>query len=84
MSECLFEMLENEVCTNIESKSLSAWLREAGTLALRVKQDKGSLNTAATRKKFFQESNQREKGSELDWEDQKKLILEGYRNNRPS
>jgi hypothetical protein len=67
-----------------ESKSLSAWLRDAGALALRMQREKGSLNTTEALKKFFQESNQREKGTEEDWEDQKKLILDGYRGNRPS
>ncbi len=62
-----------------ESKSLSAWLREAGRLAVQLHREKSDLKTTAAFKKFFQESNKREKGQEPDWEDLKRLILEGYR-----
>lgn len=67
-----------------ESKSLSSWLRDAGKTVLQMSAKKKPLNTAAELKKFFQESNRREKGEEPDWEDQKKLILESYQSgNHP-
>lgn len=62
-----------------ESKSLSAWLRDAGRIVLEMHRDQGTLHTADAVKKFFQECNKREAGTEPDWEEQKKLILEGYR-----
>lgn len=62
-----------------ESKSLSSWLRNAGLAMLVMADKKERLNTPARLRKFFRESNRREKGAEPDWEDQKRLILEGYR-----
>jgi len=62
-----------------ESKSLSAWLRDAGKRVLELDRNKRRLTDAASLRKFFKECNEQERGKEPDWEIQKKLILEGYR-----
>jgi hypothetical protein len=61
-----------------ESKSLSAWLREAGRKMLEENQNRNSLTDPQSLRLFFEECNAREKGKEPDWEEQKELILEGY------
>ena len=61
-----------------ESKSLSAWLRDAGNKMLDIECSRQSLTDPDSLKKFFQECNQREQGMEPDWEDHKRLILEGF------
>jgi hypothetical protein len=61
-----------------ESKSLSAWLRDAGRKALRESEQTGGLKNPAALRKFFRESNKLEKGKEPDWEEHKRIILEGY------
>ena len=61
-----------------ESKSLSAWLRDAGNKMLDIEHSRQSLTDPDSLKKFFQECNQREQGVEPDWEDHKRLILEGF------
>ena len=61
-----------------ESKSLSAWLRDAGRKALAEAEAKSGLKNAAALRKFFRESNKREKGKEPEWEDHKRMILESY------
>jgi hypothetical protein len=61
-----------------ESKSLSAWLRDAGRKALQEAEKTGGLKNPAALRKFFRESNKLEKGKEPEWEDQKRMIQEGY------
>ena len=61
-----------------ESKSLSAWLRDAGRKALEESEDQGGLKDPAALRKFFRESNKLEKGKEPDWEDYKRMIRESY------
>lgn len=66
-----------------DSKSLSAWLRDAGRDRLAVRR-KRALDTPAELKKFFRERSRKEQGKEPDWEEQKKLILQSYQgSNRP-
>jgi hypothetical protein len=67
-----------------ESKSLSAWLRDAGNKMLDLEHQQQSLIHPNTLKKFFQACNKREKGVEPDWEDHKRLIVEGFQSgNKP-
>ena len=61
-----------------ESKSLSAWLRDAGNKMLDLERSRQSLTDPDSLRKFFQECHQREQGIEPDWEDHKRLILEGF------
>lgn len=61
-----------------ESKSLSAWLRDAGNKMLDIEHSRQSLTDPDSLKKFFQECSEREQGVEPDWEDHKRLILEGF------
>ena len=61
-----------------ESKSLSAWLRDAGRKMLEVNQEVNSLRASDALRRFFQICHDRERGREPEWEEQKRLILEGY------
>ena len=61
------------------SKSLSAWLRDAGKKMIELDLHKETLLDPQSLEKFFQECTQREQGVEPDWEEHKRLILEGYR-----
>ena len=65
-----------------ESKSLSAWLRAAGNKMLDLERSRQSLTDPDSLKKFFQECSEREQGVEPDWEDHKRLILEGFQSGR--
>ena len=66
-----------------ESKSLSAWLREAGNKMIDLDQQQPLTNPESL-KKFFQQCNEREQGVEPDWEDHKRLISEGFQSgNKP-
>ena len=51
-----------------ESKSLSAWLREAGNIMLELGKIQPLTDTGSL-KRFFKRCNKREKGMEPDWED---------------
>ena len=67
-----------------ESKSLSAWLREAGKKMLDLEHRQQSLTNPDSLKKFFQVCNKREQGVEPEWEDHKRLIKEGFQSgNKP-
>ena len=61
-----------------ESKSLSAWLRDAGRKMLEISSDKQPLTDPEALKKFFRKCDRREKGEEPDWAEHKRLIQEGY------
>ena len=61
-----------------ESKSLSAWLRDAGKKMLQANRKWQTLTDPVFLKEFFEQCNKREKGAEPDWEEQKSLILESY------
>ena len=61
-----------------ESKSLSAWLRDAGNKLLDIERHRQSLTDPDSLKNFFQECNEREQGVEPEWEDHKRLIAEGF------
>jgi len=61
-----------------ESKSLSAWLRDAGRRMLEDNRQFQSLADTESLNRFFQKCDEREKGVEPDWEEQKKLIQEGF------
>lgn len=61
-----------------ESKSLSAWVREAGEEMLARDSGKESLTESESLRKFFKKINTEKKGAEPNWEEQKKLILTGY------
>jgi hypothetical protein len=60
-----------------ETKSLSAWLRDAGRKMLERNGQDRALTDPGALKKFFQECSAREKGKEPDWDVHKKLIEEG-------
>jgi hypothetical protein len=60
-----------------ESKSLSAWLRDAGKKMLEIREaaplaDSESLNL------FFKRCRERETGQEPEWEEHKQNILRAY------
>ncbi|MBW2312333.1 MAG: hypothetical protein JRF35_14915 [Deltaproteobacteria bacterium] len=61
-----------------ESKSLSAWLRDAGRKMLEMNQEVNSLRSSDALRGFFQVCHDRERGREPEWEEHKTLILEGY------
>ena len=62
-----------------ESKSLSAWLRDAGKKMLETDQHRQPLTDLSALKRFFRKCSEREKGAEPDWEEHKRLLLEGMR-----
>lgn len=62
-----------------ESKSLSAWLREAGRKMLEMKGQSQPLTDPSALNSFFKNCREREKGQEAEWEDHKKIILDGFR-----
>ena len=61
-----------------ESKSLSAWLRDAGNKMIELNRLQKRLTDPDSLKQFFQKCNERESGVEPDWEDHKRLILGSY------
>jgi hypothetical protein len=61
-----------------ETKSLSAWLRDAGKKVLEDNRQQDTLKDIASLETFFRECKDREKGSEPDWETHKSRILEGH------
>ena len=64
-----------------ESKSLSAWLREAGKKMLEMKTQQRPLSDPQSLRLFFKRCKDREKGVEPDWEEHKRLILDGSKGN---
>jgi len=62
-----------------ESKSMSAWLREAGMEKLERSTGKDRLDTPEDLNAFFASCDKRERGEEPDWEEHKALIQQGYR-----
>ena len=62
-----------------ESKSLSAWFREAGRKMLEHAEQQSLLSKKASLKDFFQRCIKRERGVEPDWEEHKRILMEGYR-----
>ena len=67
-----------------ESKSLSAWLRDAGKKMIEINQQQQRLTDPDSLKRFFQKCDEREDGKEPDWEDHKRLILDSYQaGNKP-
>lgn len=67
-----------------ESKSLSAWLRDAGKKMIEINQQQQRLTDPDSLKRFFEKCNERENGLEPDWEDHKRLILDSYQaGNKP-
>ncbi len=65
-----------------ESKSLSAWLRDAGRKMLDTNRQWQTLADEETLRKFFQQSNEREQGLEPSWEEHKRIILDGFQGGR--
>jgi hypothetical protein len=66
------------------SQSLSAWLRDAGKQRIEISWQQQRLTHPDSLKRFFRRCNDREKGIEPDWEDQKRLVLESYQaGNKP-
>jgi len=67
-----------------ESKSLSAWLREAGKKMLEINRQQQRLTDPDSLKRFFRKCDERENGVEPDWEAHKRLILDSYQSgNKP-
>lgn len=58
-----------------ESLSLSAWLRDAGKKKLEMSRQQAPLADVPSLKSFFDACAAREKGSEPDWEEYKRMIL---------
>lgn len=61
-----------------ESKSLSAWLRDAGKKMLETEAT-APLADEESLKRFFNSCPEREGGEEPDWGDHKRTIQKGYR-----
>ncbi len=61
-----------------DSKSLSAWLRDAGRKMLEESRQWQALTDVKTLKEFFHKCNRREGSVEPEWEEHKKVILEGF------
>lgn len=67
-----------------ESKSLSAWLRDAGKKMIALNRQQQRLTDPDALKHFFRKCDEKEKGAEPDWEDHKRLILDSYQaGNKP-
>ena len=67
-----------------ESKSLSAWLRDAGKKMIEINRQQRRLTDPDSLNRFFRKCDQRENGVEPDWEDHKRLILDSYQaGNKP-
>ena len=67
-----------------ESKSLSAWLRDAGRKMLETNRQWQSLMDPKSLRRFFDSCNEREEGREPEWEEHKRVILESIRaTNKP-
>ena len=67
-----------------ESKSLSAWLRDAGKKMIDINGQQQRLTDPVSLKHFFRKCNERGNGVEPEWEDHKKLILASYQSgNKP-
>lgn len=71
------EVAEFKALAMKESKSLSAWLREAGKKMVEMNRQQRPLSDPKSLETFFKQCNAREKGVEPDWKEHKKLILEG-------
>ena len=67
-----------------ESKSLSSWLRDAGQRMLEMKEQREPLTDQDSLRSFFQACDKREQGVEPDWEEHKRLILEGFQTGTQS
>ena len=65
-----------------ESKSLSGWLRDAGRKMVDQRRDSGALTDSRSLKGFFQRCNEREHGAEPEWEEHKRIILEGLQSGK--
>jgi hypothetical protein len=65
-----------------ESKSLSAWLRDAGKKMIEINQQQRRLTDPDSLNRFFRKCDERENGVEPDWEDHKRLILDSYQAGR--
>ena len=61
-----------------ESKSLSAWLRDAGKKRIEIGRQQQRLTDPDSLNRFFRKCNDRENGVEPNWEDHKRLILDSY------
>ncbi len=62
-----------------ESKSLSAWLRDAGRAALACEDRRRLLDDKDALREFFKTCDRREAtGTEPDWEEHKKVLAGSY------
>ena len=67
-----------------ESKSLNAWLRDAGKNMIEINRQQQRLTDPDSLHRFFRKCDDRENGLEPDWEDHKRLILDSYQaGNKP-
>jgi hypothetical protein len=60
-----------------ESKSLSAWLRDAARKMLKASEQR-QLHAPESLKLFFERCRHREEGTEPDWVEHKATILKGF------
>ena len=65
-----------------ESKSLSAWLREAGQKMIKMNESQQPLSSPDELKAFFDQCAKREQGVEPEWEEHKALLSEGFQAGR--
>ena len=63
-----------------ESKSLSAWMRDAARKAIAEQKGRLELRTSKGLKQFFAENMANEEGCEPDWSEHKRLILNSHIN----
>ena len=61
-----------------ESKSLSEWLRDAGTKMLESGRQVAPLSDPDSLAAFFRQCDEREQAREPEWQEHKRLILEGH------
>ncbi len=61
-----------------EAKSLSAWLRDAGRKMLEEHRRRMSLRDPALLERFFKECDLWQEGREPEWDEHKRLILNGH------
>jgi len=66
-----------------ESKSLSAWLRDAGKKMIEINRRQQRLTDPDSLNRFFRKCNERENGVEPDWEDHKRFLLDSKRFRQP-
>jgi hypothetical protein len=61
-----------------ESRSLSAWLRDAGNKMIEMNRQQQRLTDPDSLNRFFRKCDERKNGVGPDWEDHKRLLSDSY------